>query len=248
MNYTLQPLKVSNLTLLEVGQLINRHQQDIGLLDHTLITDSPLQNYLSTLFANNATFTQGLMKTQKDEKTKLLENDDLIRDKAVTTFGKAIRLSLDSDNAEEVAAAKSISVLLSTYKEITTLPYEAETLAVEKLVAALESDEYRSKVTTTNSEKYVTRIKSANETFKTHFSDRSMAAALSESADNKKARKELLDYYGETTGYLVSMANAYKTEQFIQPLAVINGGRKYYADSLARRAGVAKANAEEVKK
>jgi len=248
MSYTLEPLKVSNLTLLEVGQLINRHQQDIGLLDNTLITDPPLKNYLTTLFTQNTTYTQGLMKIQKDEKTELLENDDWVRDKAVTTFGKAIRLSLDSDDEAEVAAAKSITLLLDTYKDITLLPYEAETLAVDKLVAALESSEYSSKVNAINGTKYVARIKSANEAFKAHFSDRSTAEALTENTDNKKARKALLDYYGEASTYLVSMTNAYKTDQFTKTLAFVNGGRKYYADSLARRAGVAKVNAEEVKK
>jgi hypothetical protein len=248
MNYTLEPLKVSILSHLEVGQLINRHQQDIGLLDDTLITDPPLKNYLTTLFTQNTTYTQGLMKIQKDEKTELLEADDLARDKAIVTFGKAVRLSLDSDNAEEVAAAKSLALLLDTYKEITTLPYEAETLAVDKLVAALESSEYSNKVSAIDGAKYVARIKSANEAFKTHFSDRSTAEALKKNTDNKKARKALLDYYSEANAYLVSMTNAYKTEQFTKTLAFINGGRRYYADSLARRAGVGKANAEEEKK
>jgi hypothetical protein len=187
MSYTLEPLKVSNLTLLEVGQLINRHQQDIGLLDNTLITDPPLKNYLTTLFTQNTTYTQGLMKIQKDEKTELLENDDWVRDKAVTTFGKAIRLSLDSDDEAEVAAAKSITLLLDTYKDITLLPYEAETLAVDKLVAALESSEYSSKVNAINGTKYVARIKSANEAFKAHFSDRSTAEALTENTVQQKS-------------------------------------------------------------
>ncbi|MBP1640428.1 MAG: hypothetical protein H6Q17_2011 [Bacteroidetes bacterium] len=248
MNYTLESLKVSNLTLLEVGQLINRHQQDIGSLDPALITDPPLKNYLTVLFTQNVTFTQGLMKTQKDERTELLEDDDSTRDKSLATFGKAIRLSLDSDNEEEAAAAKSLSILLNTYKDIADLPYEAETLAMDKLVAALESSEYSSKVSATNNGKYVSRMKSANETFKAHFGDRSTTESLAYSINNKKARKELLDYYGEALDYLVSMANAHKTEQFAKTLALINGGRKYYADTLAHRAGVAKAKTEEVKK
>lgn len=240
MEYNLEPLNLSSLTLLEVNQLINRHQQNISLVGDSLIVDPVLKSYLDTLYTRNEAFGKGLLKSAGDAHTGHLQQTDFIRDKALHTFVKAVNLSLESDDEQEVEAAKSLALLLSAYKNAADLPYDTETSALDKLNGELENN-FAAKVNATNTGKYVVRLKSANSAFKTYFDDKSLSQSLNNFTDNKKARLALLDYYAEATSYLLAMANALKTEQYTKVLALLNGGRKYYAETIAHRKGVAKA-------
>lgn len=248
MKYELEALRAAGLTNLEAGQLIKRHLSDIATLDKELIVDEPLTNYLDGLTTAEATYEKALVQVQMNEESKKIQVADINRDKSISVITSAISLHSKSDDAEEIEAARSLTILINTYKDLANLSYEAESMGLDRLVSDLESEAYKPKVDLLGMGRYVTRAKDANDAFKTLFGNRLVAEASTITYNAKLLRKELFAQYGEATQYIVSMANAHKTPQFLQVLALINEARKYYAGLLARRAGVKdKENEAEVK-
>jgi len=78
-------------------------------------------------------------------------------------------------------------------------------------------------------------MKTSNEQFKTLFSGRMVTEALTETYDMRAMRSAMLAVYNEFTAYILVMSKAIKTPLFISALLLLNSGRKYYADLLARR-------------
>jgi hypothetical protein len=242
MNQTLEPLKVSSLTQLEVAQLIDLHQSNIATLDSALITDEPLKNYLAGVFGKNTSFKAALKQIRKSDETEKITLADKNRDLAFGQFKKSVKLFLDSDDAAEQEAAKSLMNLINIYKDIEDLPYGAETTDIDKLIGELEGANYSEKVAFLNVGRPITRLKANNATFKTLFEGRLVEGATTETYNAKLLRKELLEAYAEMTKYVVAMANALHSEQFVSVLNLLNSARKYYADLLARRKGTNDAN------
>ncbi len=167
---------------------------------------------------------------------------DKDRDLAFGQFKKSVKLFLDSDDADEQEAAKSLMNLINVYKDIENLSYGAEITNIDKLIAELEGANYSEKVAFLNIGRPVMRLKNNNATFKTLFEWRLVEEATTETYNAKLLRKELLATYAEMTKYIVAMANALHSEQFVSVLNLLNIARKYYADLLARRKGTNDAN------
>lgn len=247
MKYQLEPLRLAGLSNLEAGQLVKRNLSDIDSLDPALITNEPLKNYLTRLKASEATYEKALLQVQVNEESAKIAAADGSRDKSVSVIVSAISLHSKSDDAAEVEAAHSLSILMNTYKGITEEKYEAESLGLDKMVEALESDAYKAKVELLGMGRYVTRVKETNEAFKALFGNRLVVEAATVSYNAKQLRKELYSLYNETTQYIVSMANALDTPEFVKVLELINEARSYYANQLARSQGVKDKATEEAK-
>jgi hypothetical protein len=77
----------------------------------------------------------------------------------------------------------------------------------------------------------------SNTAFNDLFSHRSYQASQKQTYDVKALRKALTNDYSQMTNYIAMLANV-KTDVFYKDvLAVINNGRKYFSDLLARRTG-----------
>lgn len=113
--------------------------------------------------------------------------------------------------------------------------YEAETMAIDKLISELEKPAHAAKVDLLNLGRYVTRLKTKNEVFKTHFNARIQSEASEKAYNMKAVRKETFQIYKEFCNYVLAMANALDTPLFNQALDLLNASRSYYADLLARR-------------
>ncbi len=233
----LEQLRVTALTQLEIAQLIDLHQSNIATLDPALITDEPLKNYLKAVFDKNTSFKAALKQIRKSDETEKITVADKNRDLAFGQLKKSVKLFLDSDDAAEQEAAKSLMNLINVYKDIEELPYGAETTGIEKLIADLEGANYSEKVVFLNIGRPITRLKNNNATFKTLFEGRLVEDATTETYNAKLLRKELLETYAEMTKYVVAMTNALHLEQFVSVLNLLNSARKYYADLLARHKG-----------
>ena len=218
------------------------HQSNLATLDPTLITDEPLKNYLTCVFDKNTSFKAALNQIRKNDETEKITLADKDRDLAFGQFKKSVKLFLDSDDADEQEAAKSLMNLINVYKDIENLSYGAEITNIDKLIAELEGANYSEKVAFLNIERPVMRLKNNNATFKTLFEWRLVEEATTETYNAKLLRKELLATYAEMTKYIVAMANALHSEQFVSVLNLLNIARKYYADLLARRKGTNDAN------
>lgn len=231
----LEPLRLAGLSNMEAGQLIIRHLSDLGTIDPSLLTDAPFNSYLQTLSNHSVLFQKGLAQVRKNEETQKIDLADAERDKSTVAFGRALKLYAASDDSEEVEASRVLSILLSNFKNLESLSYEAETIAIDKLVSELRNPIYSPKVSLLQMDRYVTRLENTNNNFKEFFGGRMVTTATTESYDMKVIRAEMLTKYGDFTTYVLAMGKALEAPLFIQTLNLLNTARKYYSDLLARR-------------
>jgi hypothetical protein len=235
MKHILEPLTFSALTNMEAGQLLIRHMSDLSTIDASLLTDSPYNSYVQKIGNLMETYTKALAQVQKSEETEKIVNADVSRDKAVGAFNLALKLHAAADDQAEVDASRSLRILFDTYNNIAKLNYEAETLAIDKLVSELNSEAYSEKINYLHMSKYVTRLSETNNTFRTLFSGRMVTAAMTESYDMKAIRKELQETYNDFVSYVFAMAKATESQLFTTALNLLNTARKYYADQMLSR-------------
>lgn len=235
MKHSLQSLRVSALSNLEAGQLINRHLADLGSIDPALLTDDPFNNYLLKLTTHSDNYEKALAQVQKNEETLKISFADADRDKGHSSCIRCLSLYAISDDAEEVESSRILKIIFRNFKNLPRLNYEAETMAIDKLIADLEKPAAAQHVAKLNMGSYINRLKNSNETFKALFSSRIQTEALTESYDMKSIRKETFQTYRDFCNYVLAMAKALNTPLFNQALDLINAGRKYYADLLSRR-------------
>lgn len=235
MEFSLEPLRTTGLTNLEAGELIKTHISDIDTIDRELLTDAPFNGYVQDLKDLLVPYNLGLGQVQKSGATEPIRGADDDRDKAIGAFGLLFRLFALSDDPAEVEASRLLSIRFGSFKELRSLNYVAESNAIDNLVADLEGEVYAGLVTQLNAGRYVERLKTTNENFKTLFSSRMAGEVSSEDFDMKAIRNEVFTKYGEFCNYVVAMANALKTPLFVTALDQMNAARKYYSDLLARR-------------
>jgi hypothetical protein len=235
MSLTLQPLRFASLSNMEAGQLINRHLTDVGSIDPGLRTDEPFNTYVQKLTAQSTTYEKALAQVQTHEETLKISHADDDRDKASRALELCVKLYLMSDDEAEAEAARGLKIILQNFKGLSALNYEAETMAIDKLVDELGKPANSPKVELLNMESYVTRLTTKNEAFKAHFNSRIQSEAHAEAYDMKVVRKETYQIYKEFCSYVLAMAKALKTPLFIQALDLLNAGRSYYANMLARQ-------------
>lgn len=231
----LEPIRTSNLTNMEAGQFIRRILDDLATIDQALLIDVPYNDYLSEISPKSVLYQKALGQVRKSEETEKISLADKNRDKAVDAFGKALKLYAVSDDPEETEASRGLSIVFNHFKDLAKLNYEAETMAIDKLTSELESPAHTAKISLLNMGRYVTRLKTTNEAFKTLFSNRMVTEASTESYDMKTIRADLLQKYADFANYVLAMAKALNSPLFLTALNLMNAARKYYSDMLARR-------------
>lgn len=234
MNLELEPLRTPNLTNVEVGQLVNQHFSDLATIDPNLMTDGPYNVYTNDLAAKATNYQKGLLQAQSNAETEVIVKADGVRDKSVRAIGAALKLYALSDIPEEVEASRRISILFGPFKKLDTLNYSTETLAIENFMSDLSGPAYSLYFNLLQLERYDTRLRNANENFKTLFGGRMVTTALAETFDMKLLRTELLKKYSDFAEYVLSMAKATNLPLFITTLDLLNGARKYYNDQMAQ--------------
>ena len=235
MEHLLQSLRNSALSNLEAGQLINRQLTDLGTIDPALLTDEPFNNYVLKLTTQSSIYEKAVAQIQKNDGTLNIAMADGKRDKSVSVCKRCIGMHSLSDDPAEVAASRSLGIIFNNFKNLQNFNYESETLAIDKLILDLEKPAAAQHVTTLGMERYVTQLKNDNQAFKTLFGSRIQTEAGIESFNMKSVRKETLTIYRDFCNYVLAMAKALDTPLFNQALDLINAGRKYYSDMLARR-------------
>ena len=241
----LETLNIGHLTNLEAGQLVKSHLKDIGSMPVGEITDVVLKNYLISLGTKEVNYDKGLVQVQKNDETAKLLVADKKRDVSIGALNAAIRLGSYSDVEAEVLAATSLHTLVHTYTNLQHLNYEAESNGIDNLEKDLANTKYAPFVTLLGMGKYVIRLQTDNDAFKTLYSGRTVGIATTEVYNMKALRKDLFLDYGNFTSYLLSMAENVNTPQYNDVLALVNAGRKQYADLLAIREGKAAAEKGE---
>ena len=235
MENNLEPLKTSFLTNMEFGQLMKRHLKDLATIDQASVTDQAYNAYVQQITGKLAIYEKGLAQVRKNAETEKISLANKARNKALFAFSAALKLYGLSDDPAEADASRILLILYKTFKNPTKLNYEAKSIAIDKLVVELESERYAGKVAFLNIGRYVARMKTNNQQFKTLFDDRMVTEASTVNYNMRAMRSEMLTVYNEFTTYILAMRNALKTPLFITSLALLNTARNYYADLLARR-------------
>lgn len=231
----LEPVRTSDLTNMEAGQLNRRTLDDLATINQTLMTDVPFNAYVQEITRQKGLYENALAQIRKSEETEKISLADKNRDKAVDAFSKALKLYGVSDDAAELEASRGLSIVFNSFKGLADLNYEAETMAIDKLVSELESPAHAAKIGVLNMGRYVTRLKTNNEAFKSLFGNRLVTEASTETYDMKIVRADLMKKYADFANYVLAMAKALETPLFVQSLNLMNTARKYYSDLLARR-------------
>ncbi|MFT3740543.1 MAG: DUF6261 family protein [Breznakibacter sp.] len=237
MKNKLTSLDLSSLTHLEAGELANRHLSDLGTIASQMQAETVYLNYLTNLQTAATGFQRALKKIQGNGATPKIVQADDGRDLSLRALRKAVSAATYSDSADEAEAAYQIKLVLKTYKNIELLGYEAESMAIDKLLAELDKGAYAQSIATLSLQRHLVRLRNANETFKNLFGDRMTTSAMQETFDARTLRHALQAVYREFALYVQAMANASQGGAYEQALNLINTARKYYADMLARRKG-----------
>jgi ribosomal protein L25 (general stress protein Ctc) len=233
----LYPLSISQLLYLETGQFIIRFLTDFDSLDLNPATDSEFKTLYDSLQTQSPIYDLALMQIKAKAESELLMAQDSVRDKKVITLRRALSVFEHSDIEAEIAAYKLVKIILNTYKDIEKANFEAESLGVDNLIVALRNESHLPAVRTLGLEKHIDNLEVANNTFKSTFNTRSTATIITTVYDTKLLRKNIMATYKELAEYVYVMAKRKETPFYIDTLAAINNGRKYFADILARRSG-----------
>lgn len=233
----LYTLNTARLQYLETGQFIIRFLTDFESLNLDPATDPEFKNLYDSLKTQSPIYDEALMQVRAKTESELLIAQDDIRDKKLATLRRAVGVYRYSDEPAEQSAYNLLRILLSVYKKIEVANFEAETLGLSNLVAELRSATYSFEVKTLGLTVHVNNLETANNNFKTTFNTRSTTTINTAVYDTKLLRKNILVTYRDLAEYLYVMAKRKNTAFYTNTFTVINNGRKYYADILAKRLG-----------
>lgn len=233
---TLENINLARLTNLEFGQQVKTTLTNIGQLGGgALITDAPLQAYLSSLTSNSNEYDRALVQITKSDETAKIVAADKVRDAGITAAQRYLSVFELSTVEAEKLAFDSLDTLFVAYKGIQNWNFEEETNGIDNLVADLTGPKYAAHVATLAMGAFVARIAQGNADFKAVFYKRTLEVSTKEAFDIKALRAAIKVTYTDMAEYVLSMAKAINTDEFNQTLGVINAVRKYYSDLLAKR-------------
>jgi hypothetical protein len=232
----LELLNLSALTHVEAGQLMRRHLSDLANLDPSSLTDELFNSMLEELRNDDVLYVKALAQVRKNDETVNVELADMVRDKSLNAFDAGLKFYALSDDQTEVDASRVLRNVFDSYKNLTRLSYEAETLNIDKLVSELTGPIYSPRINLLQLDRTVARISNDNEAFKNLFGGRMVTTGLTETFDLKSIRKEMQHKYSDFANYVLIMAKRINTPLYNTTLNLLNTARKYYADQLARHA------------
>jgi hypothetical protein len=233
-------LNISHLHYLESGQFVVRFLTDFDNSAELISQDPEFDALMSSLRQQSPFFNNALMQIQARAESEELLKLDGIRDRKIATFRTAFNVFKYTDDPNESAAFTKIATVLKTYKGVEKLNFEAESLAVSNFIGELRNAQFLPSLQILGLDSHLNNLETANENFKTLFSNRSTAIINTEVYDTKALRKNILDTYKEMAEYAYVMAKRKNTPFYINLLNVVNSGRAYYSDILARRIGTSK--------
>lgn len=233
----LHKLDFSHLQYVESGQFIIRFLTDFQNSNLVATEDAEFNTLYQSLLQQSPIYDRALMQIQSWAESKMLVQLDYARDKKMATVRTAVYTFRHTDNADEKKAYDLIQTLLKTYRGVERMNFEAESLAVDNFIAELRSSRFSGAVALLGLENHLVNLENANANFKDLFSNRSTNINTTEVFDTKALRKKILDTYKDLAEYVAVMAKRKGTPFYTDLLTILNTGRSYYSDLIARRKG-----------
>ena len=233
----LYPITISQLSYLDSGQFIVRYLTDFNNSGIDTATDPDFKAIHNSLILQSPIYNEALMQIRAQAETLELIALDQARDKKVTTLRRAVSVFEHTDDAIEKAAYGIVKIVLNTYKDIEKMNYEAESLGVDNLIAELRNGAHLPAVQKLGLEGHINNLETANSNFKNKFNTRSTDTITTVVYDTKALRKAILETYKELADYVLVMAKRRNTAYYLDILTIVNNGREYFANILARHGG-----------
>jgi hypothetical protein len=160
MKHYLQALATSALTNAEVAELATRIVIDYGTLPPPGPRSDvgPMDAYMQKITQLSGKFDKGVNRIVKNVDTQKVAELDEIRDNAVASFFKSVKVDLTSDDPVEVEHANRLMIVVDAYRGVARLSFEVETKALETMCTDLSDGVYANSVEALGLKKYVDRI------------------------------------------------------------------------------------------
>jgi hypothetical protein len=233
------PIDLASLRYDESGQFIHRFLLDFKGTGLDPKTDANFDKLYQEIIKQSPTYDEALGQIIAKAESLFLAERDLGRDRKIITVRRAVFVFEFSDDPAEIVAFTSLKILLDNYIGLEKDNYEAETLGIDNLLADLKGPVYAPYVTTLGIGKHVTNLETEANKFKTIFDNRSNKTVSTVVYNAKALRKNIFGVYGKLVNYVASTAEINDSDFYETTLKAINNGRKYFADLLAKREGVA---------
>lgn len=235
----LHKLNTSHLQYVESGQFIIRFLTDFKNSTLVPTEDAEFNALYQSLLQQSPIYDRALMQIQSWAESKKLMDLDYIRDRKMTTVRTVVSTFRHTDDEDEKKAYDLLMTLLRTYKRVEHMNFEAESLALDNFIAEIRSPRFSAAATKLALEKHLMNLEAANANFKTLFSNRSTNINTTEVFDTKALRKKILETYKDLAEYVLVMAKRKNTPFYAELLTILNTGRSYFSDLIARRKGTA---------
>ncbi|WP_428224337.1 DUF6261 family protein [Flavobacterium sp.] len=238
-------ISTTRLQNLEVGQFIIRFLTDFENQNLDVATDTDFKRLFDTLKEQSPIYDAALNQKRAKTESELLLKLDNSRDKAIRSLRRAHSVFEYTDDTTEQDAYATLKIVLKAYKDIQEENYEAESLGIDNLIVELRHAKNSSAIQLLGLERHINKLEETNNAFKNTFNQRSTNTISAEVFNTKLLRKNILETYRNLSEYVLVMAKNRNNPFYTDTLTVVNNGRKYFADLLARRHSGQEANPEE---
>lgn len=234
----LYPIALSQLHYVETGQFIVRFLTDLKNASIITTTDAEFDALCQAISTQSPAYNDALVQIKAKAESAMLIDQDDSRDKKITTIRRVVSVFEYSDIEAEQIAYKNLKIVLNNFDGLEKLNFEAETLGIVNLLKELRSTTNAPFVQSLGLDKHITNLETANNNFTTTFNKRSTDIVSTVVYNTKALRTKLLEAYKNLAEYVLVMAKTKKnTDYYTNILAVLNNGRQYFADILAKREG-----------
>lgn len=234
---SLYQLDLSRLQHSEVGAFIARIITDFNNLSLATATEPDFMIFFTYLVTLSPSYNLALNQVLASAESKHLLELDRIRDRKIGNLKKAFSIHNHSDVAANQLAYDFLKPLFTTYKNVARLNFETESLELTMFIGKLLDATNHPKVVLLGLQSYVLEMQTANENFKTAFSNRSTTTNTTQVYDVAKMRKEILLRYKNWTNFVYSMEESKDSPFFTAVCTMNNKVRSYYANIIATRNG-----------
>ena len=233
------PINVARLQMVESGQFIRRFTLDFKNSGLDAATDVEFKSQLDDLEMQLPGYLDALLQIRAKVESNILKKLNIVRNQKFSTVRRAIRVYEYADDATEKEAYRRLAIILNTFKHLDKANYETKSLGITLFIKDLRNAK-NDALNTLLLVPMVDKLEVANSNFKTTFDTRSTTTISKVKYDSKALRNAIFDTYKDLAGYILLMAKRKNTPFYTTLLSVLNSGRDYYADILARREGVNK--------
>lgn len=243
----MEPLELTQLQLTklyntEFAQLLVRFFEDFSKSGINVEDDADFKKLYDEIKEDLEKYSESLNQVRASEISSEIAKADKSRDFAYKAFSAALSAYKYSEVEAEKEAYRSLMLVVSEFKGIDNLAYEASTFKFNAFSDRFQSSEYKNHLNTLSLTKFVQRIASANQKFNELFAKRSGETMQKPVYNSAEIRKRLFLNYKKLCSYISSLAQVKQDEYYKKSLVVINNGRKYFADTiLSRRQSPSKA-------